>query len=95
MVERRVKRKDLWEKLDKIKQDDWINAGISLGLIVYQGAKGTHWIIRDPKYPDKSDTRGLIATVPKKLFKQSNQHTFKHLLDFHIDENDIWKALRM
>lgn len=96
MPEISIQRRDLWEGLGNIKQKDWEKAGIRLGLNVsVKGGKGSHIVIRDSKYPDPVDIRGLIATVQKKLAKQHNQTIFKHLLDHGIPEDDIWKALKM
>lgn len=91
MPEDRIKRKELWQGLEKIKQKDWARAGRRLGLEVSaRGGKGSHLAIRRSR-----DTTSLITTVQKDLSKQLNQTIFKQLLDSGISEDDIWKALKM
>ena len=96
MAEERIKRKNLYLGLGKVTQSDWCKCAERLGLIAsVSGGRGSHAVIRDPKYPEPSDYRGLIATIQKDLQKQYNQTIFKHFLDFGILEDDIWKALKM
>lgn len=96
MSEDRIRNKDLWQGLGKIKQKDWIKAGRRLGLNVStKEGKGSHAVIRDPKCQDPSDLRSLIATVQNDLGKQHNQTIFKHIIDFGIPEEKIWRALKM
>lgn len=92
-----ISNKGLWQSLGKIKQKHWAKAGEILKLWVdYKGGKGSHITLRDPAYfPDSSDVKCLIATIQKDLYKEANQSIFKHLLDFKIQENDIWRALKM
>lgn len=74
MVEERIKRKDLWQGMENIIPSDWCRAGQRLGLVVsITGGKGSHAVIRDPKYSDISDIRGLITTIKKDLYKQMNR----------------------
>ncbi len=100
MTEERIKRKDLWQAIGKIRQNDWGKAAQKLGLDFSNSwGRGSHGVIRDPKFPDPSDTRGFITTIQKNLGKQHNQRIFKQLLDYGmklgINEDDIWKALGM
>ena len=96
MPEARIKRKKLWQSLDQIKrQVEWIRAAERLGLLVNgSGGKGSHWAIRMGKY-SIDDVRGLVATVPTTLYKQLNQKIFKRLLQIGLNEDDIWRALKM
>ena len=94
MAEEKIARKDLWKGLDGIKQKDWLVAGKRLGVEASKkGGNGSHAVLRDPRYPDPSDTRGLISTIQKKLFKQANQAIFKQLLNYGFSEDEIWQAL--
>jgi hypothetical protein len=96
MAENRIAHKDLWKSLDGITQKNWESAANRLGLsFSYRFGKGPHAVIRDPQYPDPADTRGLIATVQKNLYKQANRSIFKKLRDWGISEDDIWKALEL
>ncbi len=96
MAEDRIRRKKLWQSLGNIKrQIEWLQAAEKLGLTVTGGGgKGSHWAIRNGKYPI-SDIRSLVATVQKGLHKKANEKIFKHLLDEGVSEDDIWKALGM
>jgi len=90
-----IKRRDLWESLNKINQKDWIYAVDRLGLMAdVSGGKGSHMVIRNSKYP-VSDQRGRIATIQRDLGKQHNQTIFKHVMKYGIAEDDIWRALKM
>ena len=85
MAEERIERKDLWQSLGKIRQSDWGRAARKLRLNFNSSwGKGSHSVIRDPRFPDPSDTRGFITTIQKSLGKQHNQRIFKQLLDFGI-----------
>ena len=97
MAEERVKRKELWARLNNIKKpQEWINAAEALGLRIARSTGGTsHCTIRDPKNPNNDDPKSLIATIQKNLYKQVNQGIFKEFLKFGIPEDDIWKALKM
>ena len=96
MAEERVKQKELWQGLGKIKkQRDWLLAAERLGLKVDGGGgKGSHWAIRNGKYPN-DNPKSLVATIQTNLFRQANQTIFKNLLDEGIAEDDIWRALKM
>jgi hypothetical protein len=97
MSEDRIKRKNLWIGMNNIKQSDWIKAGYALGLRVVKSPSGTSHTItfRDPKNPDDNSLKSLITTVQVNLFKQANQAIFKKVIDFGIEEDEIWKALGM
>jgi len=91
-----VSRKELWQGIGKVKQKDWKKAAMRLNLNVsVSGGKGSHIVIRDPNCQNQNDIDSLIATVQKNLAKQLNQTIFKHLLEYGISEDDIWKALKM
>ncbi|MCF7835617.1 MAG: hypothetical protein K9M15_00645 [Candidatus Marinimicrobia bacterium] len=95
MPENRIKNKDLWRSLDKIKkQRAWVQACKKLGLRVTNGGKGSHLVARDPDYKDY-DPKSLVLTIPKKLYKQCNQAMFKQLLNCGFSEEDLWEALEM
>lgn len=94
MAERRVRRKELWKQLPKIKKKkDWINAGVKLGLKVTQSKGGSsHYALRYPNY-ENWDIRGLVATIFDPVRKDMSESIFKQLLDKGYQEDDIWKAL--
>ncbi len=94
MAEDRVKRKGLWQKLDQVKQRDWLKAGKNLGLFVSstQG-KGSHGVIRDSKF-SVDNPKGLVTTVQRRLYKEANQGIFKNFLHYGFEEDDIWRALK-
>ena len=96
MAEERIKRKSWWKGLGNIKKKkDWLNAAEKLGFVVDGGGgKGSHWAIRNGKYPT-NDIRSLVATIQSSLYKEANQKIFKHILDEGILEDDIWRALEM
>jgi len=92
----RIKNKTLWRSIGKLKQKDWIKASKRLGLNVSTtGGRGSHCVIRDPKFKNPNDTRSLIATIQKNLFKQANETIFKQFINSGILEDDIWRALKM
>lgn len=96
MPEDKIQRRALWQSLNNTRPEDWESAGKRLKLVVSkEGGKGSHCVIRDPAYPDPSDYRGLITTIPRNLYKELNQAIFKQVLRFGIPEDDIWKALKM
>ena len=97
MSEDRIQRKDLWVKMDSIKRPkEWLKVAEKLGLRITRSTGGTsHCTIRDPKNPNDDDSKSLISTIQKNLYKQSNQRIFKQIIDFGIPEDDIWKALGM
>lgn len=91
MVEERIKRKDLWQRMENITPSDWCRAGSRLNLIVdTSSGKGSHAVIRDPRYVDSPDIRGHFATIPRHLYKELNRVIFKQILCFGIVvEDDI------
>ncbi len=97
MPEDRIKRKNLWVRLNSIKQPrQWVTAAERLGLTVVSSSGGTsHVTIRDPSIPNREDIASLIATVQRNLYKQANQRIFKQILAFGKGEDDIWRALGM
>ena len=96
MPENKIKHKELWQRMGNIKQRDWIKAGGRLGLHVsIKGGRGSHIVIKDPKCSNPVGIRGLITTVQKDLRKQHNQTIFKQFLDYGIEEDRIWRALKM
>lgn len=96
MAEDRITRKDLWQEMGDITSSDWCRVGRRLNLIVDTSAgKGSHAVIRDPRYPNSPDIRGHFTTIPRHLYKEMNRIIFKQILDFGIPEDDIWKALKM
>lgn len=97
-----IERKDLWRKLNNIKNPkDWERAGARLEpeLIVLSGSsggKGPHCIFWDPKFiDDRQNINGLIATIQTHIYKEVNESIFKKVKAFGIPEDDIWKALKM
>ena len=97
MPEDRIKRKNLWVRLNSVKQpQQWIRAAEKLRLSVSSSSSGTsHVTIRDPNNLNREDISSLIATVQKNLYKQANQRIFKQILAFGKTEDDIWRALGM
>ncbi len=94
MNEELITRRDLAASFNNLDKQDWQRAAERLGLIWSEKyGKGSHAVIRNPKYPDPADTKGLMATVSKKLFKSANQNIFKNLRRKGIEEDDIWRAL--
>ena len=76
------------------KPQEWLKAAEKLGLRISHSNAGTsHCTIRDPNNINDDDPKSLITTIPKNLYKQSNQGIFKQILNFGIPEDDIWKAL--
>ena len=95
MANDRVKRKNLWMRMNNIKQSDWIKAAQKLNLNVVKnnsGSSHTH-IIRDPKNNNRDDVKGVIAVLQVNLYKQANREIFNDILDFGIAEDAIWKGL--
>lgn len=91
-----INRRDLWQGLGRLTQNDWIKAGYRLNLTVdTKGGKGSHIAIRDPKFTNPAEIDGLIATISRRLARIENQSIFKHFLEYGIPEDDIWKALKM
>lgn len=95
MVEDRIKRKDLWQRLSNIKKKEvWMRAASALGLHVTQPKGGSsHYAIRFPGY-ENWDSKGLISVVYDPVRKDVSEAIFKKLLDKGYDEDEIWKALR-
>ncbi|HBB49510.1 TPA: hypothetical protein DEQ22_00075 [Candidatus Nomurabacteria bacterium] len=96
MSEDRIKRKELYKTLGKLKTKDWLKAAENLYLKVTSPSGGTSHChsIRMPSIPVE-DIRGLIATVYDGMSNQVHQKTFKKFLDFGFPEDQIWKALEM
>lgn len=70
-----------------ITQKQWENACLKLGLEVEKKyGKGSHILILHPK-------TGRKYTIQKKLHKFINIKIFKKLLEWGLEENDIWKVL--
>ncbi len=96
MADELIKRRDLVRHFNNLRKGDWERATRKLNLIWDdEHGKGPHSVIRDPNFPNPSDTRGLIATVQKGLYYEANQSIFKNLRRKGIGEDDIWKALGM
>lgn len=97
MSEGRVKRKNLWQGMNDVTQRDWIMAAEKLNLRVVYSTSGTsHFVtVRDPKNPNNDDIGSLITTITPNCYKQANRGIFKQLRDFGVEEDDIWRALRM
>ena len=95
MANERIQRRELWKRLNNIKQNEWLKAGKRLDLIASSSSgKGSHGTLRDPKYsPD--DIKSLVITIPKNLYKEMNHVIFTQLLDHGFIEDQIWKALKM
>ena len=94
MVESRITRKNLWQRLSTIKnQREWLHAADRLGLPYTSHGSG-HYVIRNNNFPE-SDYRSVIATIQTNLFKEANQTIFKNFLNFGIYEDDIWVALKL
>jgi len=82
--------------MGNITPSDWYHAGRRLNLIIdTSSGKGSHAVIRGPRYPDSLNIRGHFTTIPRHLYKEMNRIIFKQLLDFGIAEDAIWKALKM
>lgn len=91
-----IKNRELKKSLNNIGQDDWVRVAEQAGFTVLRGNSGSHYInIRDPKYPDPRDIRGLVSTITTNSYKQANEHIFKRFLKFGVLENDIWKGLSL
>ena len=95
MANEDIRRKDLYNGLNNVKQSDWIKAAGILGLSAVKSISGgSHtYNIRDPKNPNPQDIQGLISTVQIHLYKQANQKILKRFIAFGIEEDKIWKAL--
>jgi hypothetical protein len=95
MAEDRIRRKDLWNRLNNIGQSDWIKAAERLGLDAVKSLSGTShtYTIRDPKNSGANSSQGLIATIQIHLYKQANQKIFKRFIACGIPEDDIWRSL--
>ena len=96
MSEDRIKRKELYKTLGKVKAKDWLKAAENLYLLVTSPSGGTSHChnIRMPSIPIE-DIRGLVATIYEGMSNQVNQKTFKKFLDFGFTEDQVWKALEM
>lgn len=94
MTEERIKRKELWKQLSKIKKKKvWIRAAWELGLEVTQPKGGSsHYVIRLPGYK-KSDIKGVVSTVYDPVRRQVSEYIFKKLLDEGFEEDEIWRAI--
>jgi len=89
-----IKNQELKKRLNNISLKDWIRFCKGEKLIITEGTRGSHYTtIRDPKYPDKQDIRGVITTITPNCFKESNLKTFKKFIEFGIPEDNIWKGL--
>ncbi|MFH1192886.1 MAG: hypothetical protein V1656_01035 [Candidatus Jorgensenbacteria bacterium] len=96
MADELILRRDLVRCLNNIKPSDWERATNCLGLVwSNKYGKGSHGVMRDPKYPDPSDTRGRVTTIQKNLYKEANISIFKNLRKKGIDEDKIWRCLGM
>jgi hypothetical protein len=70
-----------------ITQSQWKKACFKLGLIVEtKHGKGSHILVKHPQTEHK-------YTIQKNLHKFINIKIFKKLLEWGLDEEDIWKAL--
>ncbi len=96
MAENRIKRRDLWSRLDSIKKKEaWIKASEKPGLKVTKPKGGSsHYAIRRPNY-ENWDVKGLISVVYDPMRKDISETVFKKLLDHGYHEDDIWRALGM
>lgn len=89
-----IKRKELWKSLGNIKCGDWKKAARELGLPVTAHSGGSsHFAIRKPGRETDYSTESLITTIYEGMHKQINQIVFKRLLEYGLDEDDIWRAL--
>ena len=96
MADKLILRRELVHNFSNIRRQDWKKVAEKLELIWdEEHGKGSHAVIRDPKYPKPYDTRGLLATVQKNIYKEVNKSIFKNLVKKGINEDDIWKALGM
>jgi len=96
MSEDRIKRKDLYKTLGKLKTKDWLKAAENLNLKITSPSGGTShcYSIRLPAIP-VNDIRGLITTLYENMSNQVHQKVFKSFLRFGFKEDEIWKALGM
>ena len=97
MSEERIKRKELYNSLGKIKPKDWLKVAEKLLLTVTSPTSGggSHChSIRVPSIP-VTDIKGLITTIYEGMSKQVNQKVFKKFLDRGFTEDQLWKALGM
>lgn len=94
MADKIIRRKELIPKFKNITRQDWKRAALKLQLIFdCSHGKGSHCVIRNPKYPDAADIRGLISTVQKNLYEEANKRIFKNLVAHGIAEDNVWSAL--
>jgi predicted RNA binding protein YcfA (HicA-like mRNA interferase family) len=71
-----------------LKQSDWIRACRKLGLIVHcSKGKGSHCLIINPKTHKQ-------YTLQKKLHKFLNIKIFKKMMEWGLQECEIWQALK-
>ena len=96
MSEERIKRKELYKTLGKIKAKDWLQVAKNLNLLITSPSGGTShcYSIRVPSIPIEN-INGLIITVYEGMSNQVNQKTFKRFLKFGFTEDQVWKALGM
>lgn len=88
-----IKNSELKKRLGNIGCTDWIKFAEKEGLLVIEG-HGSHYAnIRDPKFPDSKNIKGLITTITKNCFREANEAIFKRFLKFGIPEDNIWRGL--
>ncbi len=94
MAEDNIKRKDLLKGLDKLKLNDFKKAAERLGFDVTQPSGGSsHYAVRKPDF-EKSDVRGRITIIYKKMHKQNKPEFIKRMiLVGGVEEDDVWEAL--
>jgi hypothetical protein len=91
----RIVHKVLYKRLGNIKsREEWLKVAEAAGLRICRGSKHPY-TIRDPAMPDDETKASLIAVIPNNLHKVMNQEIFKHILEFGVKEEVIWKALDM
>jgi len=74
--------------LSDITQSQWIKACIKLGLVVETNhGKGSHVLIKHPKTESK-------YTIQHNLHKFINLKIFKKMMEWGIEEEQIWDALK-
>lgn len=94
MSEPQVRRKDLWGSLGSVSFKDWQKAAGKLGLPITSPSSGTsHQCIRKPTDPIDYTIKGFIANIYPGMSRQVNGKVFKVLLDYGINEDDLWRAL--
>jgi hypothetical protein len=92
-----LRHKDLHQSLGNIKTaKQWLDAATKLGFSITRPRGGSsHSSIRKVHSKPEDGIQGLITTVYDGMGKQVNQKVFKKLLEYGVEEDDLWRALGM